>query len=105
MLSTLFLTQHSALSTQHSVLSTVNLSPGPCVLGGTPTGGQCLDFYSLGVSEADVLIGGSGQDTFVLDRLQTENKIPPARSFYIGGGDADLAMIDNFEIGKDTLFV
>lgn len=81
----------------------VDRSPGPCVLGGTPTGGQCLDFYSLGVNEADVLIGGSGKDTFVLGRLQTENKIPPARSFYIGGGDADFATIENFELGKDTL--
>ena len=54
----------------------VDLSPGPCVIGGTPTGGQCLDFYSLGVSEADVLIGGSGQDTFVLGRLQNREQNP-----------------------------
>jgi len=88
---------------QSDTIYGVDRSPGPCFLGGTPTGGQCLDFYSLGVNEADVLVGGSGKDTFVLGRLQTENKIPPARSFYVGGGDADFARIENFEIGKDTL--
>lgn len=81
----------------------VERSPGPCFLGGTPTGGQCLDFYSFGVNEADVLVGGSGQDSFVLGRLQTESKIPPAISFYVGGGNADFATIENFELGKDTI--
>ncbi|MFB2969792.1 hypothetical protein ACE1CD_12520 [Aerosakkonema sp. BLCC-F183] len=81
----------------------VDISPGPCVIGGTPTGGQCLDFYSLGVREADVLIGGNGKDIFVLGRLQTESKIPPPVIFYRGGGNADFAAIDNFEIGKDEI--
>ena len=81
----------------------VDRSPGPYYSGGSLIGGQSLDFYSFGVNEADVLIGGSGKDKFVLGRLITESKYPSAISFYIGGGDADFATIENFELGKDTL--
>lgn len=88
---------------QIDTLYGVDRSPGPCVFGGTPTGGQCLDFYSQGINEADVLVGGSGKDTFVLGRYPREGKVPPAICFYIGKGNADFATIKNFEIGKDTL--
>ncbi|WP_017715075.1 hypothetical protein [Kamptonema formosum] len=80
----------------------VDLSPGSCVIGGTPTGGECLDFRSLGVSEADVLIGGSGNDTFVLGSIANSRVYTPL-SFYTGAGDADFAMIENFAVGKDRI--
>lgn len=80
----------------------VDLSPGPCVIGGTPTGGECLDFRSLGVSEADVLVGGGGNDTFVLGRI-ANSRIYFPQSFYTGAGEADFALIENFEVGKDKI--
>ena len=80
----------------------VDLSPGACVIGGTPTGGECLDFRSLGVNEADLLIGGAGNDTFVLGIIPNSRVYTPL-SFYTGAGDADLAVIENFEVGKDRI--
>ncbi|MCU0518317.1 MAG: hypothetical protein MUC60_15915 [Oscillatoria sp. Prado101] len=80
----------------------VDLSPGTCVIGGTPTGGECLDFRSWGVNEADLLIGGAGNDTFVLGSIANSRVYTPV-SFYTGAGDADFAVIENFEAGKDRI--
>ncbi|MBW4491638.1 MAG: hypothetical protein KME26_00715 [Oscillatoria princeps RMCB-10] len=80
----------------------VDLSPGPCVIGGTPTGGECLDFQSLGVNEADVLIGGAGSDTFLMSYFVSA-RFAVTKDFYIGAGDADFALIQNFEVGKDRI--
>lgn len=88
---------------QLDTLYGVDLSPGPEFLGGTPTGGQSLNFYSFGVNEVDVLVGGSGKDTFGLGRLVIESKLPYALPFYRGSGNADFARIENFEIGKDEI--
>ena len=65
-------------------------------------GGKSLNFDSFGVNEVDVLVGGSGKDRFVLGVLLPD-RYPLPRSFYIGGGNADFATIENFELGKDTL--
>ncbi len=80
----------------------VDLSPGECYAGGTPFGGECLDFRSLGVNEADVLIGGGGNDTFVLGSIANSRVYTPL-SFYTGAGDADFALIENFEVAKDRI--
>ncbi|MBE9227216.1 hypothetical protein IQ264_17455 [Phormidium sp. LEGE 05292] len=63
----------------------------------TPTGGQALYFGSE-YNEADVLVGGNGQDTFVLGASGAY-----ASPFYRGNGDADYALIKNYEIGKDEI--
>lgn len=81
----------------------VDISPGPCVMGGTVTGGECLETKSFGVNEVDVLRGGSGQDTFVLGTIYSSRMGPSAQRFYIGGGDADYAILENFEPGEDRI--
>ncbi len=80
-----------------------DVSPGPCAIGGTPTGGECLNFNSLGVNEVDVLIGGAGQDTFVLSGVASSKLGLNALRLYAGGGNADFALIKNFEVGKDRI--
>jgi len=70
--------------------------------GGTPTGGQAL-YFGRGVDEVDVLVGGNGQDTFVVGQLSGGKPPSPAIPFYRGNGDADYALIKNYEIGKDEI--
>jgi hypothetical protein len=81
----------------------VDISPGACVIGGTVMGGECLVSKSFGVNEVDVLRGGTGQDTFVLGTLYSNRMGPFAQRFYVGGGDTDYAILENFEPGKDKI--
>lgn len=57
---------------------------------------------SAGVGEVDILIGGSGVDTFVLGTgiSFANSAIQP---FYLGNGSQDYAILRNFEPGKDSL--
>lgn len=62
---------------------------------------------SLGVGEVDTLVGGAGRDTFWLgDAVIQYSRVyfpyPPYR-FYVGGGDADYAVIENFTSGHDQI--
>ncbi|MFB2898340.1 hypothetical protein ACE1CI_35940 [Aerosakkonemataceae cyanobacterium BLCC-F50] len=77
---------------------------GENVSGGTPFGGQALHFgFGVNeVNEADVLVGGNGQDTFVLGQASSGKNLS-AYPFYRGNGDADYARIKNYEIGKDEI--
>lgn len=86
-----------------SELYGVDVVPGPCFMGGSLTGGECLTFQSLGVNEVDVLIGGPGQDTFMLGRLEVTRNIIRAVPFYVGNGNQDFARIQNFEVGRDII--
>ena len=84
----------------------VDLSLGDCIIGGgSIVGGLCLSLYSFGVNEVDVLIGGSGKDTFALGHEIRGNRIITsfARVLYRDGGNSDFALIENFEIGKDEI--
>jgi hypothetical protein len=60
-----------------------------------------LEFSStkLGAGEVDILIGGAGRDTFF---LSSKTGILPT-SFYASNGSADYALIQNFELGSDTI--
>ncbi|AFY83944.1 hypothetical protein [Oscillatoria acuminata] len=86
-----------------SELSGVDIVPGPCLIGGSLTGGECLTFQSSGVNEVDVLIGGPGQDTFILGRLEVTRNIVRTVPFYVGSGNQDFARIQNFEGGRDII--
>lgn len=81
----------------------IDLSPGPCAIGGTVVGGECLNANSLGVNEADVLIGGAGADTFVLGTTYPGRIGVSAVRFYVGDGNADFASIQNFQIEQDKI--
>ncbi|QIZ73304.1 hypothetical protein [Oxynema aestuarii] len=81
----------------------VDVLPGECVVGGTPVGGECLQFVSEGVDERDVLVGGEGVDRFVLGSLLVTRVGVVERNFYVGNGDLDRADILNFEVGRDRL--
>lgn len=52
---------------------------------------------SLGVGEVDTLIGGAGRDFFQL------GSSIGSRSFYVGDGSADYALIQNFDPGTDAI--
>ncbi|MCT7963444.1 hypothetical protein NG791_22465 [Laspinema sp. D1] len=86
-----------------SELSGVDIVPGPCLMGGSLTGGECLTFQSSGVNEVDVLIGGPGRDTFMLGRLEVTRNLVRSVPFYVGSGNQDFARIQNFERGQDTI--
>lgn len=63
---------------------------------------------SRGENEVDTLIGGAGQDEFVLGsgRLQTTTAFAGTQAFYLNptdNGSFDYALIRNFEDGKDTI--
>ncbi|HEY9297263.1 MAG TPA: hypothetical protein VIQ31_13010 [Phormidium sp.] len=63
---------------------------------------------SRGENEVDTLIGGAGQDEFVLGngRLQTTTAFAGTQAFYLNSkdiGSNDYALILNFEDGKDTI--
>jgi Subtilase family/RTX calcium-binding nonapeptide repeat (4 copies)/Calx-beta domain len=49
-----------------------------------------VDLSLLGANETDVMIGGAGDDTFILGA--------PGFDFYVGNGNADFARIDDFVI-------
>jgi hypothetical protein len=52
---------------------------------------------NFGVGEVDILIGGAGRDFFNL------GSSVGTRSFYVGNGSADYALIQNFESGTDRI--
>ena len=54
---------------------------------------------SLGIGEMDTLIGGEGEDEFEL----VVGSGSSATSMYVGNGDADFALIQNFDPNKDSL--
>lgn len=63
---------------------------------------------SVGNNEIDTLIGGAGQDEFVLGygRLPTTTAFAGTQAFYLNSkdnGSDDYAFIQNFEDGKDTI--
>lgn len=60
---------------------------------------------NLGRGEVDTLVGGSGTDLFVLGYVTSFPGIPVGipQGFYQGSGDADYAVIKNFESGKDSI--
>ncbi|MFB2936318.1 hypothetical protein ACE1B6_13785 [Aerosakkonemataceae cyanobacterium BLCC-F154] len=80
----------------------------PEVINGTLTGGQRL-LFGEGFGQVDVLVGGNGQDTFVLGQSLPLTNLPNAPvyalPFYRLGGDADYALIKNYEIGKDEILL
>lgn len=58
---------------------------------------------SLGVGEADTLVGSGGNDTFILGVGRSSANSNPQR-FYVGQGDSDFADIDFFDIlGGDAI--
>lgn len=54
-----------------------------------------------GVGEVDTLIGGEGADVFALGYPSVLPLNSPPQQFYVGGGDTDYALIQNFESGSD----
>ncbi|MFB2837929.1 hypothetical protein [Floridanema evergladense] len=69
---------------------------------GSLTGGQAL-YFGSGINEVDVLVGGNGQDTFVLGQTFISRVGYYGYPFYRGNGDADYARIKDYEIGKDEI--
>ena len=63
-----------------------------------------FDSLDTGKNQVDTLIGGSGQDLFYLSSYRVFNlSIVTSQQLYVGGGNADYAVIKNFERGKDTI--
>lgn len=60
---------------------------------------------NLGDGEVDTLTGGAGTDLFILGTASPVPGIPQRipQSFYEGGGNADYAVIRNFEPGEDDI--
>jgi len=57
---------------------------------------------SLGVGETDMLIGGLGNDAFILGFGRTGAN-PVAQRLYVGGANGDYAYIKYFERSKDSI--
>lgn len=56
-----------------------------------------IESLNYGTGEVDTLIGGSGNDIFYLSTNQ--------RTFYVGSGSADYALIKNFAPDKDRIYL
>lgn len=59
-------------------------------------------YDSYGVGEIDVLIGGEGENGFLLGTI-TNSGTPEAKPFYVGNGDEDYATIINFDPTRDYI--
>ncbi|HEY9298881.1 MAG TPA: hypothetical protein VIQ31_21490 [Phormidium sp.] len=57
---------------------------------------------STGVGEIDILIGGAQQNDFLLGLSRSPSN-PNPRQLYVGGGNADYALIRGFERGFDAI--
>lgn len=57
---------------------------------------------SAGLGEIDTLVGGSASDNFLLGSSRSPSNPNPI-PFYVGGGNADYAVIKNFVRGVDTV--
>lgn len=57
---------------------------------------------SLGVGETDLLIGGAGNETYLLGFGRTAAN-PVAQRLYVGGGNGDYAYIKNFQRSQDFI--
>ncbi|MEM6501616.1 MAG: hypothetical protein AAF685_07245 [Cyanobacteria bacterium P01_C01_bin.89] len=86
-------------------LSGVEVDAGTCFSGGSVTGGQCREYDSIGVNEQDVLIGGTGADSFELGYLRSGRLGEVNVLFYVGNGDEDFARIQNFDTAMDRLLL
>ncbi|WP_254568572.1 hypothetical protein [Oscillatoria sp. HE19RPO] len=81
---------------QNTTLVGVSLS----VVADSPN--QDVVITSQGTGQVDVLVGGTGGDTFVLGTgISFANSV--IQPFYIGNGNEDYALIRNFEPGKDQI--
>ncbi|WP_236739152.1 hypothetical protein [[Phormidium ambiguum] IAM M-71] len=89
---------------QIDTLYGVDAEIGQDAIGGTPVGGQAL-YFTSGINEVDVLVGGNGKDTFALGQTYFAKFGPVPLPFYRGKGDADYARIENYEIGKDEILL
>ncbi len=58
---------------------------------------------TTGVSEVDTLTGTEGRDIFLLGHPSLPELNPNPQQFYVGGGDADHALIKGFESFKDSI--
>ncbi|MBD2123209.1 hypothetical protein H6F68_20170 [Trichocoleus sp. FACHB-262] len=57
---------------------------------------------SFGVGEVDTLIGEAAVDEFYLGFGMTPSNSTPT-TFYVGGGNADFALIKNFDVAEDAI--
>lgn len=68
--------------------------------------GEDLLATSLGIGEVDILIGGDGEDVFLLGyRKEPLNLNSSLEQLYVGNGNNDFALIQNFERFEDGLFL
>ncbi|MBD2449662.1 hypothetical protein H6G76_21325 [Nostoc sp. FACHB-152] len=56
-----------------------------------------------GVGQIDTLIGTQGRDVFLLGHPTLTSLAPTPKQFYVGGGDTDYALIQNFDQGDDII--
>jgi hypothetical protein len=56
-----------------------------------------------GVGQIDTLIGRQGQDVFLLGHPTLTSLSSTPRQFYVGGGNTDYALIQNFKRGSDKI--
>ena len=92
------ITGFSSLVTSTNILGIV-------VQNTTPTGPGKFSYSSstFGTGEVDTLIGGPGRDVFYLgDNTEFAST---GRSFYVGNGSADYAIIRNFSRGNDAILL
>ncbi|MEB3830517.1 hypothetical protein [Phormidium sp. CCY1219] len=66
------------------------------------TDGTDVRPLSLGNNEIDTLIGDSGTDTFILATGRSPAN-DTAQPLYLGGDNADFAIIENFDAGRDRI--
>jgi Ca2+-binding RTX toxin-like protein len=55
-----------------------------------------------GQGEIDILTGGSGRDIFVLGTASNSKDRITGSSYYVGGKNADYALIEDFELNKNS---
>ncbi|MEH2001121.1 MAG: hypothetical protein V7L00_20630 [Nostoc sp.] len=56
-----------------------------------------------GIGQIDTLIGTQGQDVFLLGHPTLSSLSSTPQQFYVGGGNTDYALIQNFKRGSDKI--
>jgi hypothetical protein len=62
-------------------------------------------YESVGANEQDTLTGGPGPDSFVVGSVEGRWRFVRHVPFYTAAGEADYAVITDFNLGQDTLVV
>lgn len=83
--------------------SLTGFGSGTKLISGVAFGALSNGRTVAGVGEVDTLVGTQGTDVFALGHPNLPQLTSPAQRFYVGRGNADYALIQNFGRFKDVV--